>query len=119
MIDSSDFSFLQSKMTSFDTNPQLKPTFLKDTVVTLTKDYTELDPVLNEYLEKGTPGRVVECGLSMYGFNKETQEFSILIDNEEWCALELPPTEMDHDNTDGWVKAKDLKEFTIEDLELD
>jgi len=64
-----------SNITVFLTNYQIKPTFLEDAAVLLTKDYTTFDPVCNRYLEKDVPGTVIACGLSIYAFSKDTQSF--------------------------------------------
>ena len=108
-----------SDITVFLTNSQIKPTFLEDTVIVLTKDYTTLDPVCNRYLEKDVSGTVIACGHSIYAFNEDTQRFSTLIDDDEWCLIEVQPSIPDFDYTEGWVKAKDLREVSAKDLELD
>ena len=108
-----------SDITVFLTNSQLKPTFSEDTVIILTKDYTRFDPVCNRYLEKGVPGTVMMCGLSIYAFNEDTESFSTLIDDNEWCLIEVEPSIPDFDYKEGYVKAKDLREISAEDLELD
>lgn len=108
-----------SDITVFMINPQLKSTFFEDTVIILTKDYTTLDPVCNRYLKKDVPGTVIACGHSIYAFNKDTQRFSTLIDDNEWCLIEVQPSISDFDYTEGWVKAKDLREVSAKDLELD
>ena len=108
-----------SNITVFLTNYQIKPTFLEDTVVILTKDYSTLDPVYNEDLKKGIAGVITACGLSIYAFNEDTQSFSTLIDGNEWCGIELPFSTPDFNFTEGCVMAKDLREFSVEDLEFD
>ncbi len=108
-----------SDITVFLTNSQLKPTFPEDTVIILTKDYTTLDPLCNRYLEKGVAGTVNACGHSIYSFSEQTQRFSILVDDSEWCLIEVVPPIPDFDYSEGWVKAEDLREISAKDLELD
>ena len=110
---------IRSDITIFRTNPQLKPTFLEDTVIILTKDYKALDPLCNRYLEKGVPGVVKVCGLSIYAFSEDTKDFSKLVDGDEWCEIEVQSLEPDLDYSEGCVKAEDLREVSDEDLELD
>ena len=43
---------ISSEITVFLTNPEIKASFLEDTIVVLTKYYTTLDPLCNRYLEK-------------------------------------------------------------------
>ena len=59
------------------------------------------------------------CGLSIYAFSENTQSFTILVDGNEWCGIEVQPLVPDFDSTEGWVKAEDLREISDEDLELD
>ncbi len=108
-----------SDITVFFTNSQRKPTFFFDTVIVLTKDYSTLDPVCNRYLKKDVPGIVMGCGLSIYAFNEDTQRFSTLVDGNEWCEIEVQPSIPDFNYTEGWVMAKDLREVSAKDLELD
>lgn len=105
----------------FLTNSQIKPTFLEDTVIVLTKDYTTLDPVCicNRYFKKGVAGTVIACGHSIYSYSEETQRFSILVDGNEWCLIEVQKPIPDFDYSEGWVKAKDLREISAKDLEFD
>lgn len=108
-----------SDITVFLPNSQITPTFLENTVLVLTKDYSILDPVCNRDLKKGVAGVVTACGFSIYAFNEDTQSFSTLIDGNEWCGIEVQPSIPDFDYTEGCVMAKDLREVSVEDLEFD
>ena len=72
-----------SDITVFLTNSQITPTFLEDTVIVLTKDYSTLDPVCNRYLKKGVAGNVIACGHSIYTYSDKIRRFSILVDANE------------------------------------
>lgn len=110
-----------SKITStsdiaFFDNPQIKPVFLEDTSVILTKDYTDLDPFCHNSFTKGSVGSIQRCGLSIYGYSSETSDYTNLLDNNEWCLIEL--TGPHFEESEGCVMAKDLRLLTEEDLEL-
>lgn len=111
----SDPAFLISEI-SFLENPQIKPAFLKDTTVILTKDYSKLDPICEKCLEFFTNGAVAnirDCGLSVYGYNEETDRYTDLIDENEWCYIELAGATFDE--SWGYVMAKDLRMLTKKD----
>lgn len=110
-----------SKITStsnilFLENPQIEPAFLKETSVILTKDYTDSDPLSHNSFTKGSVGSIQKGGLSIYGYNPETSDYTILLDSNEWCLIEL--TEPPFEESEGCVMAKDLRLLTREDLEL-
>jgi len=93
------------------TNSLINPTFTEDTPVILDKDYTQSDPFCSRYLNKKTKnaiGEIIQCGLSKYAYDLETDSYSNLVDGEEWCFLELATTIADFDNSQCWVKAKNL-----------
>lgn len=92
--------------TLFRENPKIKPTFLENAVVTLTKDYTAEDPFCNRELIDGAVGTVIASGLSVYGYDPKTDDYSKLIDGSEWCFIELVS---EIDLSDGYVRAKDLR----------
>ncbi len=101
------------------TNPLISPTFLKDTPVILDKDYTQYDPFCSRYLTKNAVGRTIQCGLSKYAYDPETNQYSKLIDGEEWCFLEVATPIADFDNSEDWVKAEDLLSLrTLSDEDL-
>jgi len=97
------------------TNPQIKPTFEENSVVILTKDYSELDPRFNPSLKKDTCVVVEICGLSFYGYNEKTNDFDILVNDEEWCQVDVGPTEYNLEDSDECVKAEDLRIALEED----
>lgn len=110
-----------SKITStsnilFLENPQIKPAFLEDTSVILTKDYTDSDPPSRNSFTKGSVGSIQKGDLSIYGYNSETRDYTILLDSNEWCLIEL--TGLRFEESEGCVMAKDLRLLTKEDLEL-
>lgn len=61
------------------TNPQIKPTFLEDTVIVLTKDYTKLDPLCNRHFKKGVVGYVIACGHSIYAYSDKIDSLSVSV----------------------------------------
>ena len=63
-----------SKITStsnilFLENLQIKPAFLEDTSVILTKDYTNSDPLSHNSFTKCYVGSIQKGGFSIYGYN--------------------------------------------------
>lgn len=115
---------IPSDITVFLTNPEIKPSFLEDTIVVLTRDYIKVDPLANKYLEKrrkkkDAVGRVIACGQSRYGFSDETEGFSGLVDNSEWSLVEVGATVPDFNHLEGWVKAEDLRLLSAKDVGLD
>ena len=98
-----------SKVKMYITNPDLNPTFLEDTPVVLNKDYTQLDIVCSKYFKKNAIASVNICGLSQYGFDPGKRDSTTLVDNGEWCHIEL--SGVDFMNAEGWVRAKDLTDL--------
>ena len=108
----SEIGFLTNPSIGFMTNPSINPTFPEDTPVILDADYTESDPICccSIYFTKNAVGSVSECGLSKYDSNPETNRDGKFVDGEEWCYLQLVTPIADFDNSEGWVKAKDLRD---------
>lgn len=101
------------------TNPSINPTFTEDTFVILDEDYTQLDPVCSRYLTKNAIGRIVQCGYSQYTYDPETGDYTNLVNEDEWCWLELATPVADFENSEGFVKAKNLLDLlTLSDEEL-
>ncbi len=116
MLNSTSKITSASKVVFLD-NPQIKPTFLKDTSVILTKAYTDLDPFSHDSFTEGSVGSIQRSGLFIYAYDRETSKFSILVDSNEWCLIEL--TGPHFEESEGCVMAKDLRLFTIEDEDLE
>jgi len=96
------------------TNPDLNPTFLKDTPVVLNKDYTQL---YSKYFKKYAIATVNICGLSQYGFDPEKRDYTTLVDNGEWCHIEL--SGVDFMDAEGSVRATDLTDLrTLSDTDF-
>ena len=112
---------MSSSITStvFLKNPEIIPTFLEDTGIVLLRDYTQLDPFCSKYLINGVFGTVLECGLSVYGYDPKTDDYSKLVDKSEWCFIEFITPIADFDNSEGFVKAKDLRRISKLDCEID
>lgn len=102
---------ISSRIKGYFTNPDLNPTFAKDTPVVLNKDYTQSDPVCSKYLTKNAIGSVIECGLSQYAFDPEKGSFTTLVDSEEWCFIEVTTPFADFLESEDWVRAKDLTDL--------
>lgn len=98
--------------TALMTNPELNPTFLEDTPVVLDKDYTQSDPFCSRYLTKNAVGTVVQCGLSEYAYNSEEDGYNKLIDETDWCFIEVATPRAYFENSQCWVKAEDLIDLT-------
>lgn len=104
---------------SFMTNPSIVSRFPEETPVVLEKDYTEIDPFCSPYLTKNAVGMTIQCSLSKYTRDPETGEYTLLVDNDEWCLIEIITPVADFDNSEGWVKAKDLFDYSnISDEDL-
>ena len=99
----------------FLTNPQINPTFAENSIVILTKDYSELDSGFNPSLKKDTPGVIILCGLSLYGYNEQTNDFDLLVDGDEWCQVDVGPTIHNLYDSNDWVKGEDLRIALEED----
>ena len=96
------------KITRVESNPQITPSFLEDTVVSLKKDYTD---VCNENFKKKACGAVIGCGFCKYQYPFTDGEIVShkLVDEEEWCYLELLLSTADPLNDRGSVRGKDLE----------
>lgn len=95
------------------TNPKIKPSFSEGTVVFLTKNYTESDPFCSEYLKKGVYCTIIECGLSKYPneIDEQTGYWSTVTSDIEWCTVRIITQEVDPDNEEDFVRAKDLQPY--------
>lgn len=110
---------ISTTITSFMTNSLISPTFTENTPIILDKDYAQSDPFCNPYLTKNAIGGIIQCGLSKYTYDPETNSCSNLVDGEEWCFIELSTPRVDFDNSQCWVKAKDLIDLrTLSDEDL-
>ena len=98
-------------------NPKIKPSFSEDTVVSLTKDYTEISACYSKYLKKGVYCIIIECGLSKYPgkVDEQTNSWITPIDTDtdgvEWCTVRIITQEVDPDNEEDFVRAKDLQPY--------
>jgi len=102
---------ISTTVTGFMTNPEINPTFLEYTPVILEKDYTQLDPFCSKYLKKNAIGETIKCGLSIYAFDPQTNRCTKLVDEEEWCFIEIATPVADFEESQCWVKAKDLTDL--------
>lgn len=107
------------KSTVFLKNPEIIPTFLEGAGIVLLRDYTQLDPFCSKYLINGVFGNVLECRLSVYGYDPKTDDCSKLVDGSEWCFIEVFTPIPDFDNSEGFVKAKDLRSISKLDCGID
>ena len=107
-------------------NPKIKPSFLEGTVVSLTKDYTEMDICCSEYLKKGVYCTIIECGLSKYPCSNEIDQQTGFwstatgTDGVEWCTVRIFPLKVDpgdEEDLEDVVKAEDLQPVSKEDLQ--
>lgn len=106
-------------ITAFMNNPELNPTFMEGTPVILDKDYTQLDPFCSRYLTKNAIGEIIQCRLSKYAYEPKTDDYTKLVDGCEWCFIELATPIAGFDNSQCWVKAKDLIDLrTLSDEDL-
>lgn len=103
-------------------NPKLTPTFAKGKLVCLTKDlYSQSDIANNfhpakKYFKENCLFDVIECGLSKC-FISKTRAIINPVADEELCAVEVISEELDElDYIQDFVKAKDLRTCTFEDL---
>lgn len=103
--------------TVFLKNPQINPTFLEDTPIMLIQDYTQMD--CSEHFINGAVGNVLDCGLSVYGYDPKTDDLTKLVDGSEWCFIELETSIPDFDNSEGFVRVKDLRPLSKMDHGLD
>lgn len=113
---------ISNTITGFMTNSGLNPTFAEDTPVVLNKDYTQFDSVCSRFLTKNAIGSVMQCGLSIYAFDPVTNNFTTLVDSEEWCFVETATSsfEADFEESQCWVRAKDLTDLrTLSDEEFE
>lgn len=96
------------KITRLESNPQINPSFLEDTVVSLKKDYTD---VFNENFKKEACGAVIGCGFCKYQYHFTDGKIVShkLVDEEEWYYLELLLSIVDPLNDRGSVRGKDLE----------
>jgi len=92
-------------------DPQKKPAFEKNTIVTLTKNYIELygEDSCSKYLTKDAICAIDQCALFSYAFDESTQRFTKKTSDIEWCAITIATPEPDFLEEDECVKAVDLK----------
>lgn len=96
-------------------NDNINSTFLEDTFVIVTKDYSEINPYHMRCFTKGAVGHVLCCGISKYSYDSETQFFTKLVENTEWCYVEL--SGVDLDEAKGYVKVEDLDMISDENYD--
>lgn len=107
-------------VTMFRDNEKRTPTlyplypFSEGTPVMVTKDYSEIDPYYMQCFTRGAVGIVLSCGMSIYSYDSETQFFTKLVEDTEWCLVDLagPPFE----KAEGFVKVEDLYILTDQDF---
>lgn len=102
-------------VTMFLGNENIKPTFSEGTPVIVTKDYSEIDPYCMRCFTKGAAGHVLGCGMSSYSYDPETNFFTKLVENTEWCCVELSGVGLDE--AEGHVKVEDLYMVSDKDYE--
>jgi len=101
-------------------NENIKSTFSEGTSVMVTKDYSEIDPYCMPCFTKGVKiedfkGHVLCCGISSYSYDPETQFFTKLVENIEWCYVELSGVGLDE--AEGYVKVENLEMVTDENYD--
>lgn len=99
-------------VTIFATDPQNEPAFEKNTVVSLTEDYTESSGYrpCNKYLTKDAVCLINKCALFKYEFDDKTQGFTKKASEIEWCHVTIGTPIADPENEEGYVKAEHLCE---------
>jgi len=89
---------ISTTATAFMTNPQIKPLFLEYTSVILIKDYTQSDPFCSRSLTKGAVGNIIICGLFIYAYDQETNDYTKFVDRTECCFIEVATPTANFDN---------------------
>lgn len=97
----------------FNTNPEIKPTFLEDTLVVLKKDYTEVN---GPHFTENQLCTILKCGVSKYRshFFKGRRVSTDLVDNSEYCSVEIDVPREDGYTANGCVKAEDLQIYNYD-----
>ena len=97
---------------TFNTNPEINPTFLEDTLVVLKKDYTEAHDTPFTENELCT---ILKCGLSKYiNHIFQGRVSTDLVDNTEYCSVEIDVRWEEGYTADGCVKAEDLQIYNYD-----
>ena len=108
-----DRRFTTFKRTVLFKVDELPSTFSKDTVVILTKDYTDSNGFDSDGLKKDQLFIINECGCYKHieTLTVENVEIELLDDQTEWCEIDLG----DEEELCAYVKAKDLRLTVLED----
>ncbi len=96
---------------SFVTNPSIVSRFPEATIILVNKDYPEITTYSSPYLAKNVIGVTVKCGLSRCTYDPKTYDDTILLDDDEWCLIEIMTPVADFENSECCVKAKDLLDY--------
>lgn len=114
-------------LTAVKANLKYIPTFQSDDLVVLNTDcerYTMSPEFVNKFFKKGRICIVQECGLSHFVVDNSypPKEFGE-VENCEWCLVDAIIEEEEHKFFDeegllgGTVRAKDLREWTVDDMD--
>ena len=97
----------------FNTNPEINPTFLEDTLVVLKKDSTE---VHGPHFTENQLCTILKCGASKYisHYFNGRRVSTDLVDNSEYCSVEIAVPWEDGSTANGCVKAEDLQIYNYD-----
>lgn len=103
-------------------NPKIKkPAYKKDDFVVLKINCFEIEDFPTEYLTKGALWIINECGCSEYALemSKDTGkvQLSTITDGEEWCYISKTTTDLDQEEVQACIRAKDLELYSYPDID--